>query len=189
MQIGKNTAILSIYNASIAMKCQRNGQKNHSVEAGGGQRAPAGWSVAGAGGVEAGGGRLGLPGWRAAGARPPAVRRRPRAATGGRHRRPTASSTQWGGTPRVAACRDRAWRGENEKLGKRSLYPAAIRSAARQPRVCVYGRTPVATATSVRAGRSGRSPRPAPGPARARREPVRVRRWSPRLRSRTRRDC
>ena len=43
-------------------------KKITSVEAGGGQRAPAVWSVAGAGGVEAGGGRPGLPGWRAAGA-------------------------------------------------------------------------------------------------------------------------
>ena len=48
-------------------------KKITSIEAGGGQRAPAVWSVAGAGGVEAGGGRLGLPGWRAAGVRPPAA--------------------------------------------------------------------------------------------------------------------
>ena len=47
-------------------------KKITSVEAGGGQRAPAVWSVAGAGGVEAGGGRPGLPGWRASGTRPAA---------------------------------------------------------------------------------------------------------------------
>jgi len=71
-------------------------KKITSVEAGGGQRAPAVWSVAGAGGVEAGGGRPGLPGWRAAGAWPPAVPH-----LGGDARAQPAAAPGAGGEPRA----------------------------------------------------------------------------------------
>ena len=71
-------------------------KKITSVEAGGGQRAPAVWSVAGAGGVEAGGGRPGLPGWRAAGAWPAAAPR-----LGGDARAQPVAAQGAGGEPRA----------------------------------------------------------------------------------------
>jgi len=71
-------------------------KKITSVEAGGGQRAPAVWSVAGAGGVEAGGGRPELPGWRAAGAWPAAAPR-----LSGDARAQPAAAPGAGGEPRA----------------------------------------------------------------------------------------
>ena len=151
MQIEKNTAILSIH---ICINCnemtKKWPKKITSIEAGRGQRAPAVWSVAGAGGVEAGGGRPGLPGWRAAGAWPaagprlggdaraqPAAAQGPAASLGLRGPRAAASPQAAGGRGGPGRC----WRGSRARRAW-AWRPAGVGPASVGCRRAERGRQP-----------------------------------------------